>query len=533
MPKNPRATSGSRRDRRADRARGSESRPAATPPAARALAKAFPPAARLALAALAVVAFYAFLRATARAPWSYDEYYHLAIARELWSDFPLRDFRWTPFSILADHYADKEVLFHLLLMPFARLPLETAGLVGVGIGQVFVVGAFAWVLWRNRVPRAHWLVLALAGLGPMVALRFDMCRPHLWQIGFSILVLGLLAARLDRWPLAVASALAGLAHTGGWISIGYAALFAVTGYLSHERAERRLQWRPVLWAVGGWLAGQVVHPNVPENFRLTWIQNVVVPLQSAAGIEALRSQTGTELTPPEPGILAQQWPAFVAPAMLALMLLMRPRLRTRATIAVAVAALAFLLVGSFVFRRFFELGAPLALLGLGLALAERKRQGLPRAAPGWGALAAALAIGVGVLWTFSMVRQIGFGRVSPPRAMARWMGDNAQAGARVFTAQWADSAPLLYEAPQLQSLVALDPTFFWAKDPELFRLYDRIVDGGHADPATAIRERFGARYVTLWKVPTYQALATSLGRDPRVSVAYNDPLYLVVDLGAP
>ena len=49
--------------------------------------------------------------------------------------------------------------------------------------------------------------------------------------------------------------------------------------------------------------------------------------------------------------------------------------------------------------------------------------------------------------------------------------------------------------------------------------------------ARTIRERFGARYVTLWKVPAFQRLAWQLGRVPGVSVAYSDENYLVVDLG--
>jgi hypothetical protein len=100
----------------------------------------------------------------------------------------------------------------------------------------------------------------------------------------------------------------------------------------------------------------------------------------------------------------------------------------------------------------------------------------------------------------------------------------------VFTAQWADSSPLLYSAPQLQSLVALDPTVFYLKDPQLFQLYDEIVAGRHPDPARAIRETFGARWVTIpWRL--YQRLAVQLNGSPGVTMPYNDPQYVVMDLG--
>ncbi len=494
--------------------------------------RTIPPLLQLALAALAVLLFYGALRVTAPQPWSYDEYYHIGLAREMRSDFRIESFRWTPFSIFHDHFADKEPLFHVLLMPFAGLPLERAGLIGVLLGQVFLLAAFAWVLWRLRVPGAFWLVLGLAALGPMFAFRADMCRPHIWLIGFSLLVLGLLAAQVSWKVLVPVCALFGLAHTGGWIAIAYAALWGIVGYLSKYQRERSLDWRPAAAAAGGWLLGQIVHPNVPENFRLFWIQNFVVPYQStAAGNEALRSQLGNELTPPELPILLDQWPAFIAPALVIAFLLFQPRLRTRATLTAALVALAFLFVGCFYLRRFFELGAPLSLLALGLVLAERRAEGMSRLLPRAAPALAALALLLGSWHTWSTVREQGFGTVSPPRGMARWLGENGRPGERVFTAQWADSAPLFYSAPQLQSLVVLDPTFFYADDPRLFELYAQIIQGLHPDPARAIRERFGARWVTLWKMPVYYRFAEQLAQTPGVLTAYDDPHYLVVDLG--
>ncbi|HEX5758803.1 MAG TPA: hypothetical protein VF121_06375 [Thermoanaerobaculia bacterium] len=484
---------------------------------------------KLGLATAAVLLFYLAMRVAASHPWSYDEYYHLGLAREMRADFRIESFRWTPFSVFADAFADKEPLFHVLLMPLARLPLEWAGLAGVALGQLFVFGTFAVALWRLRVPHAHWLVLALAALGPMFALRADMCRPHLLLVGFSVLVLALLAAEASWKWLVPVCALFGLVHAGGWIAIAYAGLWGVVGLLSRRPAERRIAWRPAAAAAGGWLLGQLVHPNVPQNFRLLWLQTFVVPFQSAAGDAALQSQLGTELTPPELPILLLQWPAFAAPLVLAAALAFEPRLRTRATLTAGLTALAFLLAGTFFMRRFFELGAPLAVLALGLVLRERGEPAGRRAWRWWPALVGLfLLAGAGSTWR--TVRAQGFGMFSPPREMARWLGAHGRPGERVFTAQWADSAPLFYSAPQLQSLVVLDPTFFYVKDPRRFATYVRIVQGQHGDPVRAIREEFGARWITLWKRPAYQRLATQLGRVPGMRIAYDDPFYLVLDL---
>ncbi|HEY9422052.1 MAG TPA: hypothetical protein VIW92_11610 [Thermoanaerobaculia bacterium] len=523
MPKAP--NKALRSPKKSDRSAEAASRPARIPPLI-----------KLLLACAAAIGVFAWIRISAPMPWSFDEFYHLGLSREMRSDFFMDSFRWTPFSILYDRFVDSAPLFHLLLMPFATLPVETAGLIGVLLGQLFVVGAFAASLWLLRVPRPWWFVLALPALGTMFAFRMEMCRPQIWLVGFSLLVLALLVSR--RWKaLFVVSALFGLTHTGGWIAIAFAGLWLALGvfYRNGAGEEARFPWHPVAATAGGWLLGQLIHPQVPANFRLFFISNFVIPFQATgAGNEALQTQLGTELSPLDPSQLLEQWPAFIPPLIVAYGLLFQPRLRNRATLTAGIFALAFLLAGTFFARRFFELGAPLSLFALALMLRERREQGLAPMMPRWGLKLAAALIFLGALWTVASLRfyqQGGF--AEPPRAMAQWLGQNGLPGERVFTAQWADSSPLFYYAPQLQSLVALDPTVFYAKDPNLFQTYVNIVQGRHADPARAIRERFGARWVTLWKLPAFQTFGTRLHRSPGVTIAYQDNDYVVLDLGTP
>jgi hypothetical protein len=542
----------------------SETSAVATPPA--------PPGARqllwLVLAGAAVVLFYSSARIAAPAPWSYDEYYHLGMARELRAHFPLRSFPWTPYSLISEHFADGVPLFHVALMPFAGLSIEHAGLAGVVLGQVFVLACLGVALWRLRVSRAWAYMLGMATLGSLFAMRFDMCRPQLLLVGFSMLFLGLLVTGARAWVLAVVAAVFGLAHAGGWIAIFYTGVWAAAGWLlpalrgsragrtahgaagpakgsatpAPEPAERRRsRWLLVAWVAAGWLAGQLVHPNFPHNLRLMVLANLVVPFEATpAGNAALRSQIGEELFPPGLGILGEQWTIFLAPLVVAATLLRRRQLRTRATLTTALVSLAFLALGSLLLRRMLEVGAPLALLALATLAARDERQGGRSGGGdlrggsllgGWTAWAAAGALLIGMLWTATTVRSYGFGRASPPQEMAAWLGEHGRAGELVFTAQWADSAPLFYSAPQLKSLVALDPTLFFAKDPRLFQQYVDVVQGRRPDAVRIVRERFGARWVTLWKMPVYERFAEQLVADPRVRMVYDDPYYKIADLG--
>lgn len=494
---------------------------------------------KLPLAVTAVVTLCAWLRIQAPLPWSIDEYYHLGLAREMRHHLRLTSFWWTPFSTLYDRFVDSTPLFHVLLMPFATLRLELASFLGVLLGQLFMVGAFAWALWSMRVPRPWWFVLALPALGTLFLQRLEMLRPHVWLIGFTCVVVALLVER--RWKvLLVVCALFGLTHTGGWIAIPIAALWSLAGLVVLDTEESnssalplraRVPWQAPAAAAGGWLLGQLVHPEVPANFKLFFIANFVVPFQAtSAGNAALRSQLGTELQPPELWIVRDQWPAYAVAAIVAVALLAKPRLRSRDTLTAALPALAFLLVGTLAIRRFLELGEPLILLALAMLAREGARRGLSPPKP-WTrrALAAALVLAASI--TVVGLRAQGYGTRAPTLAMARWLGGHGARGERVFTAQWADSSPLFYAAPQLQTLVALDPTVFYAKDPRLFEQYVAVVQGRAGDPARIIRETFGCRWVTIWRVPSYQALALQLWRAPGMTVAYDDEDYLVLDLG--
>lgn len=512
--------------------RAEEAKPAAVEAPER-----IPPAVKLVLASVAVVLLFFALRFENPQPWSYDEYYHLGLAREMLTSGPrIAAFHWTPFSIAYDHFADASPLFHLLLMPFARLPLQTAGLLGVLLGQIFLVGSFATALSIVRAPRPWWFVLGLGGLGTLFADRMEMCRPHVWLIGFTVLVAALLVAR--RWKaLFVVCALFALTHAGAWIAIPLALLWSISGLaVSAEPAQPtdtgRVPWRPVAAAAAGWLLGQVLNPDVPENFRLLVITNFVIPFQAtAAGDQALHSQLGTELAPPSLAIVFEQWPAFIAPVLVALALLLRPQLRTRATLAVGGTALAFLLAGSFAIRRFFELGAPLALFALALVVREWQVRKMRSPFPGWERLLAGMAIVLGSLWTGVALRA-NVQNASAPIGMAVWLGEHGAPGERVFTAQWGDSAPLFYFAPQLQSLVALDPTAFYLKDPALFDVYVNVVSGQDPDPGKTIRERFGARWVTI-PPALYPQFLAKISHSPGAEALYGDANYLVVDLGKP
>ena len=120
-----------------------------------------------------------------------------------------------------------------------------------------------------------------------------------------------------------------------------------------------------------------------------------------------------------------------------------------------------------------------------------------------------------------------------PSYVAKVMQREIPAGARVFTCEWGMTGHLMLALPDREFLVALDPTLFQAKDPELYALWYVATRRPPPDVARLIRERFGARYVACFFDPQFEPFNASLASSPGVRTVLVSDDWNVYDLGAP
>lgn len=136
----------------------------------------------LVAAAVFVTAFFAFALLVLAAPVipDADSYFHLAVAREYAQRGSIDALPWTRFSVLGETYGDKELLFHVLLVPFAswtdaatggRLALALLNATFAATMTFFAARALGW--WSVAVP--VWLYVA----APMLTFRLIRLRPEL------------------------------------------------------------------------------------------------------------------------------------------------------------------------------------------------------------------------------------------------------------------------------------------------------------------------------------------------------------------
>jgi len=453
------------------------------------------------------------------APYDSDTAYHAAVGSLIREHGILRSFPWTPFSWLSDHYADKELLFHLLFVPFIGLGWITASkLVGMLLGAVLL--AVLYLILRAEGVRfaGIWALVPLI-TSDVFLFRFALVRPHLMSITLAFLLLWA-ALRGRLWLLFAAAALYPWSYVAFWqVPVILLAIVESARVLSGER----IQWRPAAAACAGIVIGWAIHPNSINLLRFNWIQMVDVLFknawQTAPGIEL-----GKEFLP----FTIQQWGQYlfagVAMVITGLILGWRERRRDPGLLAFAVAALAFGLLTART-ARFAEYFIPFAAATMALAA---------RAIPWRGVVIAVVA--VLLLYTAKPLSETVQGLHSrtermPPQ-LASWLQQRIPAGSQVFTTEWGHTGTLLLALPDRKFIVALDPTLFLVKDPALYRLWYEIPRFPRPGMAEVIRKRFGARFVISFLDERFSPFYFQLASEPGVrALLLSDEYWVVFDLG--
>src|SRR5437762_3176758 len=199
-----------------------------------------------------------------------DSYYHLAVARAYAEHGLSYPPDWAPFSNMHDGFGDKEVLFHVLLMPFARLADPTRG----GVVALALLGALVAAVLAHQATAAigRWglaVPLLVFGGAADFMLRAIRLRPELLSLLLILLAIPL-ASRRRPVLLGVLACLYALCYTAFQAFLGLCVLF----FLCSLWVERRAEWRLLVYPAIGVALGLLLHPQFPANLRVWLVQNV-------------------------------------------------------------------------------------------------------------------------------------------------------------------------------------------------------------------------------------------------------------------
>ena len=461
----------------------------------------------------------------------WDGYYHIRWSAVLWESFRelkgLPEFSWLPLTVLnPQDYADHHFLFHLLQIPFLWFfePVTAAKAAAVFYGTMAIFSAY-WLMFRYKIDYLLLWFFALLGCASSFLFRINMAKAPPLTIIYSVIGIYLLFERKYIWLLP-------LMFLFVWTYSLFPLLFiaAVIWTLIIAWNERKLEWKPFVYTLGGMILGNIINPYFPQNFWLFW-EHLYTKLAAVGDFDV---PVGGEWYPYSGMDLLTHFPIALT-AMLIGYVLFMPRngkLPEKATFFLMFVSM--LLIAQFTSKRYAEYFPPFAILFAAFSwqafrVTNRKEE-LPddlklelepfldveqpdekREFYDILKQVAAIVIGVAlVVWigvnlygfklgSFEqdgLVQQL---RANEPnekyqRAM-NWAVENIPEGERIFNSNWDDFPKMFFFDQKHSYVYGLDPNYLYTENPELYKLVTEITGGKVEDPAPILREKFGVNYV--------------------------------------
>src|SRR5262249_180093 len=251
--------------------------------------------------------------------YGYDAWFHIRYAQVLRSEGFSRTFPWWQETFLRDHFADKDFLYHVLLIPFT----------------------FADLVVPPNAPPLPFAAASIVAFH-LVSLRLRVPWPSLWSLALLAGSMDFLYRIAAMRPLALAVALA-LGGTAAILSDHRRAAFAFAALYPHAHVsfhllpciallhdavgepDRPRSFALTRWTAAGAAAGAVLSPYFPNNLHLWWVQNVRVLALAWSDAEEMR--LGADLLPRTSSDLLELSAGVFAALLIGVYLLVRSRRR--------------------------------------------------------------------------------------------------------------------------------------------------------------------------------------------------------------
>ncbi len=467
----------------------------------------------------------------------WDGYYHIKVSSLLWENFKhghwLPSFDWLPLTVLNPHdYADHHFLFHLLQIPFLWFfePVTAAKVAAVTYASLAIFSVY-WMLYRYKVEYLLLWLIAILVCANSFYFRMNMAKAPPLTIIFTVAGIYLLFERKYVWLLPLMFA---FVWTYSLFPLLLFAAFFWTLIIVWN--EKRFEWRPLAYTVGGMILGNLINPYFPNNLGL-FAEHFTEKFKVGSDFVV---SVGGEWYPYTGMELIMNFPVALLAMLFGYILFMpkNGKLPEKATFFLMFVTV--LLAAQFRSKRFSEYFPPFAILFVAFSwqafttpamveLPEEFKRDinpyLDRPKPSKQQAAWLIAKEAGI-WSLGIIlfvffvynltglHHFGFnenGLIDTIRgneanerygkAMAWATGLDAQgnenipAGERIFNCNWDDFPKLFFYDTKHSYVYGLDPNYLYSKDPDLYKLQVDITNAKVDDPAPVIREKFGANYV--------------------------------------
>ena len=206
----------------------------------------------------------------------FDGYYHIKAAEIVKEKGLIKEFPWAKYTVLSESYADIQFLFRLLQIPFiAFFGLNLGAKISAALFAAVAFALFYWFLRSSKIKFPLFWSLLYAFASVELMYRFLLGRQM--PLAISIIILTIYCLKEKKYFLL---GLASLIFV--WLYSGFVLqIFIILAYFLVEKIfAKKFDYKIILYAALGTIAGLIVNPYFPNNLSMLYIQIFRVNLLS-------------------------------------------------------------------------------------------------------------------------------------------------------------------------------------------------------------------------------------------------------------
>ncbi len=197
----------------------------------------------------------------------FDGYHHIKTADIIKKEGFIKEFPWAKYTILADNYADIQILFRILLIPFTFFGLERGAKIASILFATLCFVIFYWFLMENKIKYAFfWSLLCLF---TAVSLMYRFLLPRQMPLVIALLILTIYFLQRKKYLfLGITSLIFVLLHSSFVFH-----LFIILLYFILEKVfSKKFDYKIIFYSLAGVILGLVINPYFPNNISMLYTQ---------------------------------------------------------------------------------------------------------------------------------------------------------------------------------------------------------------------------------------------------------------------
>lgn len=452
-----------------------------------------------------------------------DGYLHIRMAEFLRDLGPRYDFHWARFSTFADNFSDKDFLYHVSLIPFTFFKdIFFGAKLAAAIFASLLFLIFYLVLRRYSHKTILPFFLVLFFLSDMFLQAISRPRPIAIVILVAILSIHLLIQKKYRLVFLLALFYS-LSHITSPLLILYALIVEIVRYVH----KKEFYMKTVFAAFLGISSGFIIHPNLPNNFLVFYLNSILVPIYT---IKTGILELGAEFFPLNTRQFLLSYPAVIIGLILLIFIAISKRPKARFETNVFLTLSMIFLILSFICRRYLLHGYPIMLIAFSSYFSDYTVDIRDISKKAMAVIAVVI-----IILGFNSFKAVRYNALvariinTHYEQVGEWMKENIPEGELIFHANWSDSQYFIGLNPKNDYFVTLDPVYMYKWNPELYRLYRDVSFARTKDPYAVLRDSFKVKYGYVGK-NYFSGLINQIRLDPRFEILAEDNLGIIFTL---